>query len=212
MHPHAFRRRQPSPRTTTDARTRRDTLTLALLLATLVPACAPAERLGAPIARADVVAHDTTSGDATDDGADDSGADGSGAPTGIARQRLEEASAGLTYTSESDRPFAWYFRAGPVADPLAVDGIRAALGVAPTVRVEERDLDDFFARHIEWVDPYDSAAMALVPRYEQLRATVREVLRDPRVFRVGRIEIDCYIVGFDRAGNLVGLTTVAIET
>lgn len=138
--------------------------------------------------------------------------DGSGAPAGIARQLLEQASAGLTYTSESDRPFAWYFRPGPVAEPLTIDAFRAALGVAPTVLLEERDLDEFFARHIEWVDPYDATAVALVPRYERLRATVREVLREPRVFRVGRIAIDCYIVGLDRAGNLVGLTTVAIET
>jgi hypothetical protein len=100
----------------------------------------------------------------------------------------------------------------PAADPLTVTAFRATLGVAPTVRVETRDLDEFFARHIEWVDPYDATAVALVPRYERLRETVREVLRDPQVFRVGRIAIDCYIVGFDRAGNLVGLRTVAIET
>jgi hypothetical protein len=52
----------------------------------------------------------------------------------------------------------------------------------------------------------------LVPRYRKLRETVRQVLRNPQVFRVGRIAIDCYIVGYDRAGNLVGLRTVAIET
>ena len=135
-----------------------------------------------------------------------------GTPAGIARVLLEHAAAGLTYTSESDYPFTWYFRAGPIPQPLGVDAFRATLGIAPTVPVETRDIDEFFARHIEWVDPYDATAVALVPRYRQLRETVRQVLRDPIVFRVGRIAIDCYIVGLDRAGNLVGLTTVAIET
>ena len=79
-------------------------------------------------------------------------------------------------------------------------------------RIETRELDEFFARHIERVDPYDAAAVALVPHYQALRETIRKVLVSPMVFRVGRIAIDCYIIGFDRAGNLVGLTTVAIET
>jgi hypothetical protein len=160
---------------------------------TLLSACAASERIAAPVPHREVV-------------------DSVGVPTGVARLLLEDAAAGLTYTSESDYPFTWWFHAGPVADPLTVTAFRATLGVAPTVRVETRDLDEFFARHIEWVDPYDATAVALVPRYERLRETVREVLRDPQVFRVGRIAIDCYIVGFDRAGNLVGLRTVAIET
>ena len=168
-------------------------LAAALVLSTLLPACAAVDRVAAPAPRGDQV-------------------DSVGVPAGVARLLLEEAAAGLTYTSESDYPFTWWYRAGPVASPLTIEAFRAALGVAPTVRVETRELDAFFARHIEWVDPYDATAVALVPRYERLRETVREVLRDPVVFRVGRIAIDCYIVGFDRAGNLVGLRTVAIET
>jgi hypothetical protein len=37
-------------------------------------------------------------------------------------------------------------------------------------------------------------------------------LRDVRVYRLGKIEIQCYIVGLDGAGSLAGLKTVAIET
>lgn len=183
MHPHAIRRRS--------------TLLLPTLVAVaLLGACAPGDAIVAP----------RTPTPPRGDGIV------AGAPTGVARVLLEHASAGLTYTSESDYPFTWYFRAGPLPEPLGIDAFHAALGIAPTERVETRDLDEFFARHIEWVDPYDATAVALVPRYERLRETVRQVLRDPQVFRVGRIAIDCYIVGFDRAGNLVGLRTVAIET
>jgi len=37
-------------------------------------------------------------------------------------------------------------------------------------------------------------------------------LRDARVYRLGKIEIQCYIAGLDGDGNLAGLKTVAIET
>jgi hypothetical protein len=136
-----------------------------------------------------------------------------GLPTGATRWVLERAAEGLTYTSESDYPFTWFQHVGPrVTEPLTPEAFRALIGVPATRRVGTVALDDFFARHIEWVDPYDATAVALVPRYQRLRETIRQVLRDPQVFRVGRIAIDCYIVGFDGAGMLVGLRTVAIET
>ena len=172
----------------------------ALLSLLLLPACTPVDRITAPTTahmeqpKAELATSTT------------------GLPTGVIRVQLEHASAGLTYTSESDYPFTWYFHAGPVPSPLSIDGFRASLGIDPAEIIETRTLDDFFARHIEAVDPYDATAVAQVPSYRALRETIRKVLVDPVVFRVGRIAIDCYIVGFDRAGNLVGLTTVAIET
>ena len=45
-----------------------------------------------------------------------------------------------------------------------------------------------------------------------LRALLASSLREVRVFRVGRDEIDCYAVGDDGAGNRDGLRTVAVET
>lgn len=137
---------------------------------------------------------------------------GEGLPTGLTRYLLERASAGLTYTSESDYPFTWYMRPGAMPQPVTVEAFRAALGIPATTAVEVRTVDEFFARHIDNIDPYDPVAVELVPRYEQLVSTIRFSLRDPKVFRVGRIAIDCYIVGLDRYGQLVGLRTVAIET
>lgn len=170
-------------------------LTLALLLA----ACASPDRATAPTP---VALPATPAGYVA----------GEGLPTGLARYLLERASAGLTYTSESDYPFSWYMRPGAVAAPVTVESFRAALGLPATTPVEVRTVDEFFARHIDNIDPYDPVAVELVPRYEQLVSAIRFSLRDPKVFRVGSIAIDCYIVGLDRYGQLVGLRTVAIET
>lgn len=128
------------------------------------------------------------------------------------RRRLERASAGLLYTSESDVPFDYVFFPANASAPLAESAFRAAAGVPADSLVEERSLDDFFARHIERVDPNDAAAVALVPRYRALKRTIRASVRGARVFRVGRIAIRCYVVGVDARGNVVGLATTAIET
>ena len=165
-----------------------------LLMTAALAACAPTERLAAPRAAPAAVEREL------------------GVPIEVTRLRLERAASDLLYTSESDHPFRYVFRAGPVAGPLDVAAFRAAFEVPADVPVEVVGLDDFFARHIERVDPADTVAVALVPRYRHLRETLRHALAGTRVFRVGRIAIDCEIVGTDGAGNVVGLHTVAIET
>lgn len=129
------------------------------------------------------------------------------------RATLEDTAEGLLYTSESDRPFAFFALPGG-AEGWPYDGETFArrVGLAEGTRVETRDLDDFLARHIETSDPYDVEAQRIRPRYEALKETLRTRLRDVRVFRAGSVEVACWMVGDDGRGNLVGLTTTAIET
>jgi len=131
---------------------------------------------------------------------------------GRVRRRLERAAEGLLYTSESDYPFDYFFRVATVRGALTPETFRAILGEPPGAEIEERSLDDFFARHIERVDPNDPVAQALVPRYRRLRETIRRSVNDVRVFRVGSVVIQCYVVGTNSDGNVVGLETTAIET
>jgi hypothetical protein len=132
--------------------------------------------------------------------------------TRATRRRLERAAQGLLYTSESDVPFTYVAFPAAAQAPLTEAAFRAAAGVPADSLVEQRTLEDFFARHIERVDPNDAAAVALVPRYRRLRQVLRTSVRGATVFRVGRIAIRCYVVGVDRLGNVVGLVTTAIET
>lgn len=129
------------------------------------------------------------------------------------RRRLERAAAGLLYTSESDYPFTWFQSPAPVPVPLDIATVRAVVGADAGEPIETVTLDQFFARHIERVDPADAAARALVPRYRRLRETLRHAIPGVQVFRVGRIRIRCYLIGTDRAGSsVVGLYTESIET
>jgi hypothetical protein len=128
------------------------------------------------------------------------------------REELERASSGLVYSSESDRPFEFFSLRypGKRASPSAADFAR--LIGATESPVEARSLENFFARHTTTSDPYDGEAQKIRPRYEELVALLARRLRDVRVYRVGKIEITCYVAGLDAHGNLAGLKTVAIET
>lgn len=116
------------------------------------------------------------------------------------------------YSSESDRPFEFFCLRypGKRASPSAADFAR--LIRATESPVEARSLESFFARHTTTSDPYDGEAQKIRPRYEELVAVLARRLRDVRVYRVGKIEIACYVAGLDAHGNLAGLKTVAIET
>ena len=123
------------------------------------------------------------------------------------------AAEGLVYTSESDRPFEWFELPGGAAGwPYDAGEFARRIGAAAGAPVEERTLDRFFKPHIETVDPLDTRAQGIRPRYEALKKLLATRLDEVRVFRVGRIEIDCFVVGSDGHGNLAGVRTVAVET
>jgi len=126
---------------------------------------------------------------------------------------LRDAAAGLLYTSEGDYPF----------DELSIPGLGSAwpqtkdqfllqIGATSDTDVREQTLDQFFARHIEKSDPQDAVLQAMRPRFEALRTMLREQLQEVRVFRVGSVEVRCYIVGADANGNLSGLVTTTLES
>ena len=130
----------------------------------------------------------------------------------VTRRRLERSARGLLYTSESDYPFTYYRSRTPVLLPLTPAGFRTVIGLSSDAPIEEMSLEEFFARHIERVDPNDDVAVRLVPRYRHLRATIHRAVHAPRVYRFGRVQVQCYVVGTDDVGSMVGLTTIAIET
>lgn len=135
------------------------------------------------------------------------------------RDRLERAAADLVYSSESDYPFEFFAVDNPHDEGAMLPATALAELVAGRVegdRIEERSLDQFFKRHIETSDPYDERAQAVRPRYEALKAILRESLDGVRVIRVTRADdravVRCFVVGRDRQGRIAGLATSAIET
>jgi hypothetical protein len=125
---------------------------------------------------------------------------------------LAEASAGLVYSSESDRPFEPVVVADPdSARPLDESYLRQLLHVPAETRCELRSIDQVLARHTHLTDPYDVATQQLRPRYERLQALMEQRLSGAVACRVGAIEVRVWLLGRGPDG-LVGVVTTAIET
>ncbi len=124
---------------------------------------------------------------------------------------LEEASRGLLMPSESDYPFipfVWKQRAAPTLTPARL--LKLA-GHAPDESVVIVGLADFFrnvAQPQPWHDPVQAAQ---VRQFRRLVNVLEANLTDIRVYRVGTVHVDVYIVG-EAGRDLVGLSTVVIET
>jgi hypothetical protein len=111
---------------------------------------------------------------------------------------LKKASAGLTYPSETDAPFEPFVWEGK---GTARDQVAARAGKGKPI--EEVAIDAFF-KELEESDDAE--------RFKQLRKVLEEQLQGLKVFRVGKIRIDVYLIGQAKSGKWAGLHTVSVET
>lgn len=123
---------------------------------------------------------------------------------------LKKAVEGLYYISETDAeilPFA-----GEKAESVTKEEILRQTKNAPDAQVEERNFDEIFARLTKIQDWFGAEEKATAAKFAALRDLLQKNLKDLKVFKIGSIQIDIYIVGLDAAGNLAGIRTKAVET
>lgn len=124
-------------------------------------------------------------------------------------ETLMKASKNLLMSSESDYPFEFFQWEGQ-AD-LTTEKLLELAGHPQDTSVEVVELDYLFrnvAQEKEW---HDEAEKINVSSFQTLVKTLKENLRDIKVYRVGTINIDVYIVG-KADGSLAGLSTKLVET
>jgi len=112
---------------------------------------------------------------------------------------LADATKGLTYPSESDASLEPFRRPGTEDDP-----IRIALALrGKNGPVTEQTAAEFFAE----LEAGDDAA-----RFKKLHTLLTTALSDVRIFRIGNVEIDIYLIGKTKTGDWCGLHTKSVET
>ena len=124
---------------------------------------------------------------------------------------LAAASAGLTYQSETDAPwaaFSWPSAQGP---PTAA-GVKKQGRHKASAPAQEQSLDEFFAPLVENKDWYGDEEKAAAAKYRALLEVVRQKLTDAKVVRVGERKVAVYVVGAAKEGGWAGLKTTAVET
>jgi hypothetical protein len=124
-------------------------------------------------------------------------------------ERLQQASEGLLWLSESDYPWETIWMEN-------VDDITAKLlaitDSPPETNIEIQESDRFFSRVTEEKDWYDEEEMAQCRGYQNLVTLLKNHLKDLRVYRIGEIEVKCYVLGETPSGAMAGLFTISVET
>lgn len=121
---------------------------------------------------------------------------------------LRKAVKGLLFMSEKDAPFKVVkFKEPPTAATIA-----HLIGEPDNSPVEEVSPTKFFAdltKHEKWHAEDDKA---VIKRYRDLLAVLREQLTGLKVYKVGRVRVKIVILGKSDAGDVLGLQTDSLET
>ncbi|GAB4242505.1 MAG: nuclease A inhibitor family protein [Stanieria sp.] len=123
---------------------------------------------------------------------------------------LKQASEGLLWLSESDYPFETVYWEN--LNCLDSSKLLQITGHDLSTKVEVRELDQFFQQATEAQDWYNAQELAECQRYQALVNLLQTHLKQIKVYRVGQVEIDVYILGKTESGSIAGLSTKVVET
>lgn len=123
---------------------------------------------------------------------------------------LGRAAAGLLFPSESDAPLTPYRWAG-AGEPTPA-ALREALALAPETPVETVTARDFFAGVTEAPEGASAEERAQAARFHALVELLSGALADLRVYRVGAVDVDAFVLGRHPSGAWLGLRTHLVET
>ena len=124
---------------------------------------------------------------------------------------LARAVEGLLYISEADYPFE-VFSSSEKADSLTPQSIRRITHHGPKTPVESVNPKSFFralTEEQEWYGPAEHKAAA---QYKSLLKIMQDNLHEVKVFKLGKTQVDIYIVGISSTGEVIGVSTRAVET
>ncbi len=126
-------------------------------------------------------------------------------------EQLKQASSGLLFMSESDYPIEVFLWEG-VTPPVTPEIVLQQTSHGQDTPHEVVDIDSFFSRATTPQDWYEDEEKAVVAKFQKLLEVIKSNLKNPQVYRLGRIEIDVYIIGETQRGNLAGISTQVVET
>ncbi len=124
---------------------------------------------------------------------------------------LQQAATGLTYPSETDAP--WTAFAWPDASGIPTgEEIRGRGKSKPNALIAEQTLDALFAPLVQLQDWFGDAEKVEAAKNQALLDSVKRLLTNPKVYRIGERKVAIYVVGPAPEGGWAGLKTMAVET
>ena len=124
-------------------------------------------------------------------------------------REIAEAVRGLIYLIETDAEITVF--EGQRTDSVTGENLLSQTG-KKDVKVEEKDFHEFFRPLTELQDWFGEDERKMTEKFRALKILLQQNLVNKKVFRLGKKEIDIYVVGLDREGILRGIQTKAVET
>jgi len=124
--------------------------------------------------------------------------------------KLKKAAEGLSYMSETDAEISPF--AGGKAEVVTKEEVLTQTKNAIDSPVEERGFAEFFARLTEIQDWFGEEEKETAQKFLNLKELLEKNLKDLKVFKIGKVQLDVYVVGLDAEGKLTGFKTKAVET
>ncbi len=125
---------------------------------------------------------------------------------------LQTAIDHLQWISESEYPFETFYWSGQAISELTDKKLLELTQHPLDANVETQDLGTFFEVVTQPQDWYGDEEIATMKQYQQLVATLKQNLNHLKVYRLGEINLDIYIVGQTSDSHLAGIATKAVET
>ncbi|HEV3304446.1 MAG TPA: nuclease A inhibitor family protein [Planctomycetaceae bacterium] len=123
---------------------------------------------------------------------------------------LKGATKGLLFPSESDEPidvFEW-----PATGTLDEATVVKLGEEDPRIKVKRISLEDLFGNLVTTSSSDSPDEQEQAARFKQVLDVLNEHLSDIRVFRVGQVELNYYVVGTTKTGKWAGIVAAATET
>jgi len=124
--------------------------------------------------------------------------------------QLKLASDSLLFMSESEYPlevFLW-----EDAAPITPQKVIQQTNHPQDTPIKIVQIDDFFQVATTEEDWHEEEEKATVKRFQALVQTLKENLSNLQVYRLGKIEIDVYVIGQTPSVDSIGLSTKVVET
>ncbi len=125
-------------------------------------------------------------------------------------ENIKKITGGLYYTSESDAEIIPFV--GSKVETITDQEILKENNSPAEAPVEERDFAEFFDNLTKMQDWFGEEEKTTAEKFAELKELLESNLNCLKVYRIGKIQLDIYVVGLDCENNVVGIKTKAIET
>ncbi|MBD2167776.1 nuclease A inhibitor family protein [Calothrix membranacea FACHB-236] len=127
-------------------------------------------------------------------------------------KKLRQASDNLLMISESEYPFEVFLWSGQSKQSLTNQKLLQLTGHTQDTAIEIVELDYFLRNYSQEQEWHDEIQKQNVQKFQLLIKTLKDNLTDIKVYRLGTVNIDVYIVGQTLSQELTGISTKVVET